>query len=389
MDYLEKKKEFLQLTQADTLVVKDVNSFLPDEYVSFPLGELSSLGALFSSLPAAFSSLAQTNNSGKVLYLATFPVAGKLAAAKDGSGLLGTIVNENGVAGQARFHEVKDLAKATSGVSIMFMALAIMTINRSIKNISENQKEIISFLEIEKQTQLKGDLIILSEIIEDYQHNWNNIQYRTNREMQVLDIKRSAEQNILFYRETVEKKFAKRSFVHLDTAKELNSIQLKFRYYKLSLYLYAFASFLDILLLENFETTYLDSVVKKIKNYSLEYDAFYQKSLVSVEQYASSSLQSRILQGLAIAGEFAGKQISKIPDKDNEIKIDDKLISGSSKLNTIKAEAINRTMVSFSSVEDSGIQMFCDKISLIDKMYNEPLRITFDDEKIYIPVGTT
>ena len=207
--------------------------------------------------------------------------------------------------------------------------------------------------------------------------------------MQVLDIKRSAEQNILFYRETVEKKFAKRSFVHLDTAKELNSIQLKFRYYKLSLYLYAFASFLDILLLENFETTYLDSVVKKIKNYSLEYDAFYQKSLVSVEQYASSSLQSRILQGLAIAGEFAGKQISKIPDKDNEIKIDDKLISGSSKLNTIKAEAINRTMVSFSSVEDSGIQMFCDKISLIDKMYNEPLRITFDDEKIYIPVGTT
>lgn len=389
MNKLAIKKDFLQLTQANDLVVKNIDSLAPSECVTFPLADLASLGTVFSSLPTAFSSVAQAAGNGKVLYEATFPVAGKLAEAKDGSGFLGAIVGKKGVVGQARFHEVKGAAEAAGGASMMFMALAIMAINKSLKDISENQKEIISFLEVDKQTQLKGDLIILSDIIEDYQHNWNNSQYRTNREMQVLDIKRSAEQNILFYREMIEKKLGKQAFVHLDTTKTLNETQSKFRYYKLALYLYAFASFLDIMLLENFDSAYLDSVVSKIKKYSLEYDQFFEKSLESVERYVSSSLQARALQGLAIAGKFAGEQIARIPDKENKIKIDDKLISESGKLDKFNAEAIARTVSSFTAVEDSGIQMFSDKIVLINRIHNEPLRIMFDGENIYLPAGAT
>ena len=389
MNKLAIKKDFLQLTQANDLVVKNIDSLAPSECVTFPLADLASLGTVFSSLPTAFSSVAQAAGNGKVLYEATFPVAGKLAEAKDGSGFLGAIVGKKGVVGQARFHEVKGAAEAAGGASMMFMALAIMAINKSLKDISENQKEIISFLEVDKQTQIKGDLIILSDIIEDYQHNWNNSQYRTNREMQVLDIKRSAEQNILFYREMIEKKLGKQAFVHLDTTKTLNETQSKFRYYKLALYLYAFASFLDIMLLENFDSAYLDSVVSKIKKYSLEYDQFFEKSLESVERYVSSSLQARALQGLASAGKFAGEQIARIPDKENKIKIDDKLISESGKLDKFNAEAIARTVSSFTAVEDSGIQMFSDKIVLINRIHNEPLRIMFDGENIYLPAGAT
>lgn len=389
MNKLAIKKDFLQLTQANDLVVKNIDSLAPSECVTFPLADLASLGTVFSSLPTAFSSVAQAAGNGKVLYEATFPVAGKLAEAKDGSGFLGAIVGKKGVVGQARFHEVKGAAEAAGGASMMFMALAIMAINKSLKDISENQKEIISFLEVDKQTQLKGDLIILSDIIEDYQHNWNNSQYRSNREMQVLDIKRSAEQNILFYREMIEKKLGKQAFVHLDTTKTLNETQSKFRYYKLALYLYAFASFLDIMLLENFDSAYLESVVSKIKRYSLEYDQFFEKSLESVERYVSSSLQARALQGLAIAGKFAGEQIARIPDKENKIKIDDKLISESGKLDKFNAEAIARTVSSFTAVEDSGIQMFSDKIVLINRIHNEPLRIMFDGENIYLPAGAT
>ena len=389
MNKLAIKKDFLQLTQANDLVVKDIDSLVPAECITFPLTDLASLGTVFSSLPTAFSSVAQAAGNGKVLYEATFPVAGKLAEAKDGSGFLGAIVGKKGVVGQARFHEVKGVAEAAGGASMMFMALAIMAINKSLKDISENQKEIISFLEVDKQTQLKGDLIILSDIIEDYQHNWDNSQYRSNREMQVLDIKRSAEQNILFYREMIEKKLGKQAFVHLDTTKTLNETQSKFRYYKLALYLYAFSSFLDIMLLENFNSAYLDSVVSKIKRYSLGYEQFFEKSLESVERYVSSSLQARALQGLAIAGKFAGEQIARIPDKENKIKIDDKLISESGKLDKFNAEAIARTVSSFTAVEDSGIQMFSDKIVLINRIHNEPLRIMFDGENIYLPAGAT
>lgn len=378
------KKEFLQITQAEALAIRDFDDFFPDKYVSFPLDEFKSLGVAFSSLAAAFLSVSQGNGQGKVLYEATFPVAGKLAKAKDGSGLLGTIVNKRGIAGQARFHEVESVTHTAGNASMLFMALAIMTINKALNNISENQKEIISFLEVDKQTQLKADLIILSDIIEDYQYNWDNSQYCKNREMQVLDIKRGAEQNILFYREMIEKKTSKQSFIHLDTAKTLNGIYSKFRYYKLALYLYSFSSFLDIMLLENFDSSYLENVINKINNYSLQYNEFYKKSLEGIGKYASSSWQSRVLQGLTVAGKFAGEQIAKIPDKNNKIKIDDKLISGSDKLGKFNYESIEKTVGSFSELEDSGVEMFADKIRLIDKIYNEPLKIMFDNKNIYL-----
>lgn len=385
MNLIKKKKDFLQITQAETLTIREFDDKLLDNSISFPLGEMASLGALFSALPNAFSTIVQANNSGKVLYEAIFPVAGKLAQAKDGSGALGAIVQKGkGVVGQARFKEVQGVAQGAAGTSMMFMALAIMAVNKSLKDISENQKSIISFLEVDKESKLKGDLIVLSDIVEDYQHNWNNEQYRTNREMQILDIKRDAEQNILFFQEMIEKKTNKKSFIHIDTAKILSDIQNKFRYYKLSVYLYAFSSFLDILLLENFETGYLKSVTDKITLYSKNYDDFFQKNIAKIEQIVASSVQSRALQGIAVASKFAGEQIAKIPDKDNKIKIDDKLLSGSNKIDKYNEDSIAKTITSFTSVEDSGIKLFTDKISLINKMYNEPIRLIFDEKNIYL-----
>lgn len=378
-------KDFLAITNAESLAVCDFDEFSVDEKITFPLRELASLGAMFSSLPAAFSAVAQTAGKSKVLYEAIYSTGiGSKLLIKNGI-TYGNIVNGKGtIVDRVAFKQVGNTAQAASSVSMMFMALAIMAVNKALKDISANQKEIISFLEVDKQTQLKGDLVVLSDIIGDYQHNWNNEQFRTNREMQVLDIKRSAEQNILFYREMIEKKLGKQTFIHLDASKVLNDVQVKFRYYKLALYLFAFSSFLDIMLLENFEESYLNSVVEKINNYSAEYDSFYSKSMESIEQYAKSSVQSRALQGIAIAGRFAGKQIGKIPDKDNKLKIDDKLISGSDRLGKFNDESIEKTVGLFSSVEDSGIKMFVEKIELLNRMYNKPIRLMFDQENLYL-----
>ena len=41
-------------------------------------------------------------------------------------------------------------------------------------------------------------------------------------------------------------------------------------------------------------------------------------------------------------------------------------------------------MTGIFSVEDSGIKLFTDKISLINKMYNEPIRLIFDEKNIYL-----
>ena len=378
-------EEIMSIIGAASLAARQWDEMVTSGTVSFPLSELMSLGTAFSSISSSFKKLSDTAKHSGTLYEAVFPVKGKLASAKDGSGLLGTIINKKGIAGQARFKEVGQTAKAASGIGAVFMAMAIMAINQSLKNISENQKAIIGFLDADKQTKLKGDLNTLSDIINDYQFNWDNSQWLSNREIQVLDIKRSGEQNILFYREMIEKKLgSKNRVVRFDASNSLNEIQGRFKYYKLALYLYSFSSFLDIILLKNFDSKYLEAIRTKIETYALEYSDFFEKSYEGIEQIAVSSVQARTMQGLSAAGKFVGKQIAKIPDKGNKIKIDDKMIAGSDKLEDIKSKAVEETKTALSSVRDPGVRMFSDKIELIDKMYNEPLKIYVDAENIYL-----
>jgi len=181
-----------------------------------------------------------------------------------------------------------------------------------------------------------------------------------------------------------DRELSKKKFVRLNTEKELGDIQNKFRYYRLALYLYAFASFLDVMLLENYDASYLNSITDRIKDYSKEYESFHSKSVEGVGEIAESSIQSRVLQGVSIAGGFLGKQIAKIPDKGNKITIDDFLIKETDKMWQKQKEAAVRTMDDFSSSGKNGALMFADKIDLVNKLYNEPIRIYFDSKNIYL-----
>ena len=354
--------------------------------VSFPLSDVSQLGKAFSGLSTVFSKLSRASNNSGELYRATFPVSGEMMKAKDGSGYYGAIVNEKKtIVGQAKFEKVTDVSQKSAGLSNVYMGLALMAINRSLQNVAETQRAIISFLETDKQTQLKGDLTVLAEILNEYRYNWDNPQWLSNRETQVLNIKRSAEQNILFYKEMIEKKLGgKKQFVRLDAAKSLNEIHSRFKYYKLALYLFSFSSFLDVMLLKNFDAEYLGTVRGRVEALSAEYSDFYSRSISDVESIATTSVQSRTLQGASIAGKFLGKQISRIPDKNNKIKLGDKLLAGSDKLDGINEKSLNETRDSFSSVQDSGIALFVDRIALVEKLYNERLQLYVGADRLYL-----
>ena len=377
-EIVESKQQLMELLGAESLSVREFDQSVSEDKLTFPLADMFSLGAAISSL----ASVASGTNK---LYEAVIPAGKTLAQAKDNSGLLGTLLDENNqIAGQARFREVKGTAQKAASASQMFMALAIMSINKSLEEVADNQKTIIAFLETDKQTQLKADLIVLSDIIREYQHNWNNQQFKANRENQVQDIKRNAEQSILFYREMVEHDFAKKKFVRLNTEKELEDVQRKFRYYRLALYLYSFSSFLDVMLLENFDATYLNSIAERVRNYSAEYECFHDKSAEGVEKLAETAVQARVLQGLSVAGGFLGKQIAKIPDKENRIKVDDFLIESSERMDQKQKLAIERTRDDFSASRKNEAMLFVEKIDLVNRLYNEPIRICFDSENVYL-----
>lgn len=371
-------ERFLEVTQAREFKVCDFDEEELKGCMSFSLNDLVALGVAFKALSSAVCSVVSSSDASEGLYEAVLPVAGEFA--KNHGAAIAGVVKDNAVLGKTM---LKTIRSASSGS--MFMALTILANNKMMKDISKTQREILGFLEMDKQSQLRGDLIILSDIIGDYQHNWDNEGYSNNREMQIIDIKRNAEHNILFYRSMIEKKFQNQPTLHIDTSNLIGFMRTDFKYYKLSVYLYAFASFLDVLLIGNFDSSYLNSVVYKIERYAQEYELFYKRCMHEAENYASKSVKSRALKGIARMGKFVGRQLSKIPELEDMIKLDDKLTSTSDKVEEYNRKSIDKAMAQFDFVDDCGINVFADKIRLFDKIHNNELHIVFSNDRIYLP----
>ena len=74
---------------------------------------------------------------------------------------------------------------------------------------------------------------------------------------------------------------AKKEPIHSD--QEINSkikkVDENFKEYQLSLYLHSFSSFLEVMLLGNFDKDYIESVKSKIDEYILKYKELYTRVL--------------------------------------------------------------------------------------------------------------
>ena len=135
------------------------------------------------------------------------------------------------------------------------MAVALFSIEQKLDSIAEIQKQILSFLETEKQSEIEADVETLSGILTKYKHNWDNEHFIASNHKLVLDIQRTARKNMFFYQKAVTDMLAARQLL-VTQAKvnlTLNEMQRTFRYYRLALYSFAMASLIEIMLSGNFK----------------------------------------------------------------------------------------------------------------------------------------
>lgn len=146
-----------------------------------PLDDVSGLGGGFAITAAVITQAVTTSQNNGGLYRCVFPegVTGHLAAFKDGSGLLGTIMNSNGIAGQARWipAESASVVMQINPVTIA-LAAAMIGINRKLDSIKAAQEEILQFLHQDKESKLEGALNSLSDILGQYRFNNDNEVWR-------------------------------------------------------------------------------------------------------------------------------------------------------------------------------------------------------------------
>lgn len=369
-----------------------------EEVTKIPMLSIAALGTAFATLPEAFRTITQTIETGGMegYYKAVLPegIVGQLLKAKDGTGFRGLIQGANGqFAGQPIFVPVVGNKVTTSTVIpfdpvTLMIAVALISIEKKLDDILETQQEIFEFLKQKEKSKLRGNLNVLEDVLNHYKYNWDNEKYKTNKHIHVQEIKREAEQSIVFYRERIVKKINKRInnllIVHhdQDVKGKLEEVQAELKEYQLALYLFAFSTFLELMLLENFNAAYLDSAARKIEDHSYQYRELYTKCYNQIEEYAKSSINSALLGRLATINKFAGDVVANIPFV-SDSQIDETLIKASSQLGKLCSKKTEQTMEQFQGNQSSCVSPFIENINTINRLYNQPVVLLFDQENIY------
>lgn len=376
-----RKQELLeQLAQIEVIPVDNEQKIGDIKYKKISFDDFLAKGTAAFSIVDALMKASLENNKGGLCWV-TIPKEMHLAAAKDGLGYRGTALSDetNKIAGQARIHNVP------LNPTQAFMATTVYAIDVKLDEIQETQKDIQTFLEQKERSDLKGSLNFLTDVLNNYKYNWNNDLYLKNNHLKVLDIKEQSEKKIYFYRNQILEKINKQSFLHMDNLvnKQIEAVKNDFSDYHLSLYLLAFSSFLDVVLSESFDTEYIESISKKLNQYSIKYRELYTDCFNQIEKYSKTSIQSSVLKGISAATKVVGKTIEKTPVI-SKSPIDEALIGASKKIHSVNENKTMKLMDILISCQSGYIKPFMDSLETVKNIYSNDLNLLFDSENIYI-----
>lgn len=220
-------------------ILMDTRSELPAKAsFSMPIAQLATLGAGVSSLIPALHTVTQTTtvNTQGLYYLANAGVGDALKVARNGNSW-GALKCADGTSKMAQFQSAGPLtATSTATVPIdpatMLMAVALFSIEQKLDSIEEMQKQILTFLEVEKESEIEADVETLVSMISKFKYNWDNEHYLQSNHKMVLDLQRTARKNMLSYQKQVTEVLNSKQLVvaQMKVKSTLKDLLKKFKY---------------------------------------------------------------------------------------------------------------------------------------------------------------
>lgn len=374
-------------------------------YKQIPLTGLASMGAAFAQLPEGTRTVVQTVTkkvaTNETLFVGINPkgIQGFLRA--DADGTVGNIMQLNAqgkqvIAGRMRFKPIDGIPmnETVSTVMpidpmLMVAAIALMTIEQKLDGIQKSVEDVLQFLKLEKQSAQRGNLNMLAEIMEEYKHNCHNEQFCLSRLQATLAIKKDAHRDILFYQEQIATELQKQKGLHgaKDSLDLLNAVSYQFAEYQLACYLYAYSSFLDIMLQGNFEVTAIESVTEKMMDLDKRYESLYADCHAQIAKYHRSAIEAQIIGGIGLATKGLGKAIAAVPVI-REGPIDEALISAGDSIGKFNRDSVQKKLQVFETFEVSRMEPFIKNLQSVNLMYNTENAMITDGTHLYLLQST-
>lgn len=359
--------------------------------LSVPIAELSTLGAGVSSLIPALNTVTQTTSiAADGLYaIANAGVGDVLKAAKNGN-FWASLKTADGASKMVQLQEAGAITATTQTAAAfnpatMMMAVALFSIEQELGEIEDMQRQIISFLEIEKESEIEADVESLMSIIKKYKDNWDNERFVSGNHNQVLTYQNRARKNMLGYQKKIVESIGKKQHIvtQASVKQSFASLEKEFKYYRLSLYTFSLSSLMEVMLSGNFKESYISGIRDELQQMSDAYRDLFEESSHYLEKLSNSAVDANVMKGIGTAGNAVGKFIGSIPLV-KEGPVDEFLQDGGIHLKKSALDMEKDAVHRFASIGNPGTRMFMEKMDEMIQIYNRTEQICFDDKKIYL-----
>ncbi|WP_322153460.1 hypothetical protein, partial [Paratractidigestivibacter sp.] len=364
--------------------------------VSF--GQIATLGAGLASVPETFRTVTKTT---------TVDGGGTLLRALDASNrpidISSLFMRKSGALAGTHFGSYYDkglhqatlvkagpqVATVTTTVPVDPMTLAIAVamaeINQKLDDIQRTVDDMFDYMKQRDKSKMRANLKTLSGYINDYAQNWDNQRYLDSAHNDVLNILRESRANMDFYRGQVRKKLADKAPVELRSMVEarLDGVLDSLKDYQLACYTYAFSSFMDPMLSENFSREKLEGVAGNIEAMSIEYRELYTRCYNALEEGAKGSVDANVLGGLSKAGKLLSGAIKSTPLGDATL-IDEALDDGAEALGDFNRAENSRLLKKLHQAKSPDVEPFRENALTVCSIYNDSSQLLTDGENIYL-----
>lgn len=171
---------------AEEMLADARSEVLCKQSFNMPIAQLATLGAGVSSLLPQLRTVTQTTsfNTSGLFRLANATVGDTLKIAKDGN-YWGAFKTAKGSSKLAKLQSAGPISASRQTVmpinpATVMMAIALSSIEKELGKISEMEQQILSFLAIEKESEIEADVETLTNLISNYKLNWDNELFVTS-----------------------------------------------------------------------------------------------------------------------------------------------------------------------------------------------------------------
>lgn len=292
-----------------------------------PFDQMTALGAAFSALSPAFRTITQNieipaNNLVEVLNRNGEPVdlSTLMRFAEQRQYMMGSRFDQDAGFEQMRLsqavsHSGELVTRIPVDPTALFVAAALIEINKKLDAIQETQQEMFEYLKNRDKAEQRANLEALSDIMNNYRFHWDNETYRQNKHILVQGIRKDADQSIIHHRAQIKSKIDSKGLFHFngDVDRVSRNTVDELKEYRLAVYLYSYSSFLEVMLLGNYDKEYLERIVNCIEDRDVRYRELYTQCYDYIDRMSRESVEQHVSGALAFAGKALGGFLSNTP----------------------------------------------------------------------------